>query len=194
MTVTPAVPSQPFTCNVHVYVTLDLVLTKIDHHPPHPFQAESVHVTVPEIPFALIIAGELNIKFHHTSIIISHPHLHHTHQFHHQFPCQPLHPPAQHHQLKYDHSVNNVHQGHAVHADELNDAQDQTQKLVVATPTIDFPFNQEAANTPAQPMPLISNIDEPVIEKSHCTLITAIHPLFVGQEKLRVPPVIVNEV
>ena len=192
MTVTPAVPAHQSTCNVQVYVTLDLVLTKIDHHPPHPFQAESVHVTVHEAPFAFIIAGELNVKVHHTSIMISHPHLHQTQLP--PFPCQPLHPPAQHHQLKYDQSVNKAHQAHATHDDEPNDAQDQTPKLVVATPTIDFPFNQEAADTPAQPIPLISSIDDHVIEKCQLTLITATPPLFVGQEKLRVPPVIVNEV
>jgi hypothetical protein len=190
--VTPAVPAHQSTCNVQVYVTLHLVLIQIDHHPPHPFQAESVHVTVHETPFAFIIAGELNVKVHHTSIMISHPHLHQTQLP--PFPCQPLHPPAQHHQLKYDQSVNKAHHAHATHAVEPNDAQDQTPKLVVATATIDFPFNQEAADTPAQPIPLISIIDDHVIEKSHCTFITQSHPLFVGVEKFNVHHVIVNDV
>lgn len=47
---------------------------------------------------------------------------------------------------------------------------------------------------PRPPIPLILIVEEPVIEKSHNTFITAIPPFVAGQENANVPPVIVKDV
>ena len=47
---------------------------------------------------------------------------------------------------------------------------------------------------PRPPIPLISIVEDHVIEKSPDTFITAIPPFVAGPEKFSVPPVIVNDV
>ena len=57
-----------------------------------------------------------------------------------------------------------------------------------------FPCEPLEKVVPSPPIPLISIVDDPVIEKSPETFITAIHQFVAGPEKFNVPPVIVKDV